>query len=115
MADIKFIPLTGKWTVCHHLKTSHNLYKYPTCTYQARSYKIVPKLFPNCFQDLGKVQGEPYHTKVGPNTPSKMNPCRPVQVHQQTAFKQQLAEMQAAGIMKPVNLATAMDQQIHYS
>ena len=30
------------------------------------------------------------------------NPCRPLSIHQQTAFKQQMAEMQATGIIQTI-------------
>ena len=62
--------------------------------------------FPDCFQSLGKFQGEPYLIEVDPSVPSKMTPCRPVPLHEQAHFKQQLAEMQVASIIKPVNHAT---------
>ena len=61
-------------------------------------------LFPDCFTGLGKFQSEPYHIEVDPWVPPKM-PCRPIPIHKQAAFKQQLAEMQAAGIPKPVDHA----------
>ena len=63
-------------------------------------------LFGECYQGLGKFQGGPYHIEVDPSGPPKMIPCRPVPVHQLAAFKQELAEMQAAGIIKPADHAT---------
>ena len=64
------------------------------------------RLFPNCFQGLGKFQGVPYYIEVYPSVPPRKTPCQPAPFHQQEAFKQQLAEMQAADIIKTIDLAT---------
>ena len=40
------------------------------------------------------------------NVPPKCLPARPVPVHQQTAFKQQLDDMIQAGVIVPVTEAT---------
>ena len=65
------------------------------------------KLFTECFQGLEMFHGVPYHTEVDPSVPPKKVPCRPVAVHQKSAFKQQLVEMQSAGIIKLVDHATS--------
>ena len=62
--------------------------------------------FPDYFTGWGKFQGKPYHIELDPSVSPKRTPCIPVPIHHQTAFKQQLAEMQAANILKPVNYAT---------
>ena len=64
------------------------------------------RFFPDCFQGLGKFQGEPHHIEVDPSVPVKMTPCRPMPLYKQSIFKQHLVEMQAASIMKPVEQAT---------
>ena len=60
------------------------------------------RLYLDCLTGLGKFQGNPCHVKVDPSVPSKKTPYRPVPICQQAAFKQQLSEMQAADIIKPM-------------
>ena len=63
------------------------------------------RLFQDWFQGLGKFQNEPYHIKVNTCVPPKITPCMPVAVYQQIALKPPLAEMQAAGIIKPADIS----------
>ena len=53
----------------------------------------IIKYFPEILEGLGKFPGEPYHINVDPNVPPKCLPARPVPVHQQAAFKQQMDDM----------------------
>ena len=43
-------------------------------------------LFPDCFQCLGKFQGEPYSIKGTQSVPPKKTPCWSVPFHQQGAI-----------------------------
>ena len=61
-------------------------------------------LYSYSFTGLGKFQVEPCHIAVDPSVPLKKIPCRPVSIYQQAAIKQQLSEMHATGIIKPVSL-----------
>ena len=63
-------------------------------------------VFPNYFTGLGEFQAKPYYIEVDPSVPPKETSCRPVPIHWQAAFKKQLAEMQTAGINKPIANAT---------
>ena len=62
-------------------------------------------LYQDCFTGFGKLQCECYHVWVDSSVSQRKTPCRPVPIHQQAAIKQ-LAEMQAAGILKRVDHAT---------
>ena len=66
----------------------------------------IIKYFPEILEGLGKFPGEPYHINVDPSVPPKCLPARPVPVHQQAAFKQQLDDMIQAGVIVPVTEAT---------
>ena len=66
----------------------------------------IIKYFPEILEGLGKFPGKPYHINVDPSVPLKCLPARPVPVHQQTAFKQQLDDMIQAGVIVPVTEAT---------
>ena len=62
----------------------------------------LERLLPNCFQALGRFQEEPYHIEANPSVQFKRH-CVPVQA----AFKQQLAETQVVGTIKPFDHATS--------
>ena len=62
--------------------------------------------FPDILEGLGKFPGKPYHINVDSNVPPKCLPDRPVPVHQQAAFKQQLNDMIQAGVIVPVTEGT---------
>ena len=66
----------------------------------------IIRYFPEILEGLGKFPGEPYHNNVDPSIPPKHLPARPVPVHQQAAFKQQLDDMIQAGVIVPVTEAT---------
>ena len=66
----------------------------------------IIKYFPEILEGLGKFPGEPYHINVDPNVPPKCLPARPVPVHQQPAFKQQMDDMIHGGVIVPVTEAT---------
>ena len=59
--------------------------------------------YPDCFTESGKFKGESYHVEAGTSIPPRKTPCRPVLTHQQAAFQQQLADMQAVYIFNPVD------------
>ena len=62
-------------------------------------------MYPDCFNRLDKFSGEPYNIELVPSySPNKMLAI-PEQIHQQANFTQQLAEMQAADMNKPVGYA----------
>ena len=62
----------------------------------------IIKHFPEILEGLGKFPGEPYHINVDPSLPPKCLPARPVPVHQQAAFWQQLDDTIQADIIVPV-------------
>ena len=66
----------------------------------------IIKYFPEILEGLGRFPGKPYLINVDPNVPPKCLPARPVPVHQQAAFKQQLDDMIEAGVIVPVTEAT---------
>ena len=66
----------------------------------------IIRYFPEVLEGLGKFPGEPYHINVDPSIPHKCLPARPVPVHKQAAFKQQLDDMIQAGVIVPVTEAT---------
>ena len=66
----------------------------------------IIKYFPEILEGLGKFPGKPYHINVDPCLPPKCLPARPVPVHQQATFKQQLDDMIQAGVIVPVTEAT---------
>ena len=66
----------------------------------------IIKYFPEILEGLGKFPSEPYHINMDPNVSPKCLPARPVPVHQQPAFKQQLDDMIQAGVIVPVTEAT---------
>ena len=66
----------------------------------------IIRYFPEILEGLGKFPGEPYHINVDPSIPPICLSARPVPVHQQAAFKQQLDDMIQAGVIVPVTEAT---------
>ena len=66
----------------------------------------IIKYFPEILEGLGKFPGEPCHINVDPSVSPKHLPARPVPVHQQSAFKQQLDDMIQASVILPVTEAT---------
>ena len=66
----------------------------------------IIRYFPEILEGLGKFPGEPYHINVDPSIPPKRLPARPVPIHQQATFKQQLDDMIQAGVIVPVTEAT---------
>ena len=66
----------------------------------------IIKYFPEILEGLGRFPGKPYHINVDPNVPPKCLPARPVPVHQQAAFKQQLDDIVQAGVIVPVTEVT---------
>ena len=63
--------------------------------------------FPDVFQGVGKIPGEPYRIQLDPQVSSKQTPCRPVPVHLKQAFKAEIDKMLEAGVLKPVHEATS--------
>ena len=74
----------------------------------------IIRYFPEILEGLGKFPGEPYHINVDPSVPPKHLPARPVPVHQQAAFKQQLDDMIQAGVIVPVTEATPWIKSCHH-
>ena len=68
--------------------------------------KDLMSLLLNCFIGLGQFHGKPCNIEVDCSVPPSQTPSRPVNIHQQAAFKHQLAEMQAAGIINLVDHST---------
>ena len=55
-----------------------------------------------CDQTVSRsILWEPYHIQVNPSYPEKQSPARVI--HKQAAFKWLLKEMQAVGVLKPVD------------
>ena len=62
--------------------------------------------FPNVFEEIGKFPGKPYEIQLDPKVPPKQTPYRPVPIHLNDAFKQEINRMLKAGVLKPVQEAT---------
>ena len=63
--------------------------------------------FPDVFEGVGKFPGKPYKICLDPKISPKQTPCRPVPVHLKQAFKAEIDKMLKAGVLKPVQEATA--------
>ena len=70
----------------------------------------IISLYPDYLTGLGKPQAEPYHIEIDQSVQPKKSHCS--LTHQQAAFKEQLAEIQTAEILKPVDHTTPL---INYS
>ena len=66
----------------------------------------IKEYYPDVFEGVGCFPGQPYHIQVDPKVPPKQTPVRPVPVHLNKAFKQELDKMLQAGYIKPVHEAT---------
>ena len=62
--------------------------------------------FPDVFEGIGKLPGEPYKIQLDPKVPPKQTHCRPVPIHLKEAFKAEIDKMLKAGVLKPVQEAT---------
>ena len=59
-------------------------------------------LYPNIFKGIGKFQGEPYIIRLYSKMPPRHIPHRPVPVHLETQFIQQIQEMTESSVIKKV-------------
>ena len=93
---------------CNSAEQPINHQAQPTVDNQATVHTKADlmNLCPECFTGLVKFLDEPYHIQVEPSVPPKKTLCRLMKIHQQASFQQQLSEMQAACILKPVDHAT---------
>ena len=76
---------------------------------QTTTWNIAPKQplqYKEIFEGISTFPGKPYYINTDPSIPPKQLPCRPVPVHQQDEFKEQLNEMLDAGVITEVHEAT---------
>ena len=62
--------------------------------------------YPDVFEGIGCFPDPPYHIQLGPGITPKQTPCRPIPVHLEKAFKQEIDKMLKVGVLKPVHEAT---------
>ena len=66
----------------------------------------VFKEYKDIFSGIGHFPGEPYHIELRPDAEPVINPPRPVSVHLQNAFREELKRMKDLGIISPVTQPT---------
>ena len=80
--------------------------KIPEDTQLITKKEQIMARFPDMFEGIGKLPGEPYKIQLDPKVPPKQTPCRPVPIHLKEPSKLKLIKMLKAGVLKPVQEAT---------
>ena len=71
------------------------------------SREQIQSSYLDVFKGIGRFPGSPYHIQVNPNITPKQTLCQPIPIHLKEAFKKEIVKMLQAGIIKPVQEATA--------
>ena len=71
-----------------------------------KSKEQIQEQYSELFKGIGQFPGEPYHIHTNPSITPKQTPCRPIPVHLQQTFRQDIEKMFTARVIKPVHEAT---------
>ena len=71
-----------------------------------KSKEQIQEQYPELFKGIGWFQDEPYQIHANPSITPKQTPCRPIPVHLKQTFQQEIEEMLAIRVIKPVHEAT---------
>ena len=61
----------------------------------------VKEQYPELFEEIGRIPGEPYHILTDQSITPKQTPCRPIPVHLKETFRQEINKIFKAGVIKP--------------
>ena len=80
--------------------TSTSTMQKPSTNLMITSKEQILSNYPDVFDGSSRFPGLPCHIQVNPNITLKQTPCRPIPIHLNEAFKNNIDKMFKAGIIK---------------
>ena len=71
------------------------------------SKKMIMHEYPDVVEGNDTFLGPSYHIQIDPSVPPKQTPYRPIPVHLNEVFQQEISKILQAGVLAPVNEATS--------